>query len=530
MRALALLVGLVGCNAGSGSLELTLSLPAQADLRPTGMTTVTLTATAPGDSPVATTSVLASDRFSAGELPIGDDIQIDVVLRDVSNRIVGVGQPGRPVDIAGDRATALAIPVRRPFVYAASGSALYSFDPTLDPRDARFQGMVAGVAAPQLTVSVGGDRLAVVASGQVQVIVTATNTITGAIAIPAGARDAAAVPGTHKLAIAHATGITIVDLDAATATTVDVGPVDRVTVGPSADGTMYAYGLIGRVLPPELPPPMGVCTGTSSIVAVDVAAPVAAAAKPLGQAVSDLAAAADTATVFAALPCAGQIARLTGALDAELASVALTQVAALDGAAVLTVAGDRVWAAGTKPAQTVCADACSATTQVACPASSTNSLDHVYEGASVIVLSSPFDGANPIRLVAPDRRETIIDTEDPAGQHAQVLKALGVVPLDLVTLPGGQYVGLVTRSRYYIAELPASGFTVLPCLDATTADWLLFDMASSSIAQRVRTACDVTVGPSDIFMAWGCDEPAEGERSAFPDYQPTSIGALFGAR
>ena len=77
----------MGCNT-SGSLELTLSLPSDPALRPVGMTTVTVTATPPGESPIANTSAVGpSGTFSAGDLPIGDDVHVGVVLRDVSNRM-----------------------------------------------------------------------------------------------------------------------------------------------------------------------------------------------------------------------------------------------------------------------------------------------------------------------------------------------------------------------------------------------------------------------------------------------------------
>src|SRR5436190_14782127 len=102
---LAVLVGGTGC--GNGALELTLSLPSQADLRPTGMTTVTITATAPGESPIGNTSALGTGRVNVGDLPVGDGIQIGVVLRDVSNRIVGVGEAGQAVDIVGDKTVKL---------------------------------------------------------------------------------------------------------------------------------------------------------------------------------------------------------------------------------------------------------------------------------------------------------------------------------------------------------------------------------------------------------------------------------------
>src|SRR5450432_2774613 len=149
-----------GCTS-TGSLDLDLQLPTVPDLRPTGMTTVSVVATSPEIGSIANTSILNGQSFSAGELPVGTGIQIDVLFHDVSNRLVGVGEAPVLVDIKGDQTTKLAIPVRRPFVYASSGSKLYSFDPTLDPRDAKFQGTLSGLTSPQLAVSVGGDRLVV---------------------------------------------------------------------------------------------------------------------------------------------------------------------------------------------------------------------------------------------------------------------------------------------------------------------------------------------------------------------------------
>lgn len=526
---LAAVATAAGC--GEGALELTLALPSQADLRPAGMTTVTITATAPGESPIGNTSVLASGRVNVGDLPVGDDIQIGVVLRDVSNRIVGVGEAGQAVDIVGDKTVKLAIPVRRPFVYAASGTSLYSFDPTLDPRDAKFQGQLAGVSGPQFTVSVGGDRLAVVSGNAVQVVVTETNSVMGMITVPAMVSDAAAVPGTHKLAVAHGQGIAIVDLDAGSVTNAAVGPVDRVTVGRGSDGvSLVAYGLVGRVAPPDKPPMLSTCTGSSKVVAVSVDDPQAASPVALPAGVSDLAAAPDAPMLFASLPCSGKVSKIQGVIEGGTAS--LMDVADLERASVLTVAGDRVWAAGTKSSTPACTSGCTPTTPVACPQPSGNHLAYVTEGARVIVKSIPLDGGMPITLEVPGRRETMVDVGDEAKQHAQVLKALGVVPVDLVTLPGGQYVALVTKSRYYIEELrdPLVG-AILPCLDAVTGDWILIDMASSSVAQRVRTACNLITGPAAVFDMWACDDPPEGERNKFPmSYLPTSVGALFGSR
>jgi hypothetical protein len=107
-----------------------------------------------------------------------------------------------------------------------------------------------------------------------------------------------------------------------------------------------------------------------------------------------------------------------------------------------------------------------------------------------------------------------------------------VRPLDLVVLPGGQYVSIVTASEYYITDIvdAQSGIVIDPCLDATTGDWLLVDLASSSIAQRVRTQCNLTMDNQNaLFPDWNCDAAPAGESPA-TSYQPISVGALFGAR
>jgi hypothetical protein len=534
MRALLLLatVAASACS-GKGSFELVLALPSDPGLRPTGMTTVTVVLTHPGEQPIATTSVLDGNEFSTGDLEVGTGIRIEVQLRDVSNRLVGVGESAEPIDIVADESVTVTIPVRRPFVYASNGAALFSFDPTLEPTDTQFQGQIMGVAVPQVVVSVGGDRLAVVASESLSVISTDTNEIVGMpIALPGTTQDAAAVPGSNKVAVAYDGGIAIVDLDTRNVVDAPVGAVDRVTVGPGADGRMLAHGLIGRLEPSTSP--LDACTGTSSVVTIDVETPAPETMpRTLSEPASDIAAAPENVGLFATLPCSDRVARVDNGM--------LSDFADLERAAVVAVAGGRVYAAGTRASDTRCKDpsentvACLATSPKRCPISGLappNEVDFVRDGANMVVISVPLAGGMPITIELPARRETIFDALDPANQHAQVLQAFGAVPRDLVALPGGQFVGLVATSNYYIHELedPGSGIIILPCLDATTADWMLLDLASASVAQRVRTSCALTVGQADIFQDWACDDPPLGESSAFGDYVPRSVGALFGAR
>ena len=533
MRRAAFAICLVGCTS-SGSLELELSLPSDPDLRPTGMTSISVVATSPDIGSLTNISALNGQSFSAGDLPVGNNIQIDVLFHDVSNRLVGVGEASQLVNIAADKTSTLSIPVRRPFVYASSGTTLYSFDPTLDPRDTKFQGQLSGLTSPQLAVSVGGDRLVVASASpnQLQIIDTSTHMVTGSpLAIPGVIHDAAPVPGTHQVAIAHSTGITIVDLDTMAITTATGPSVDRITVGPTTDGHVLAYGLVGRVAPPT--GPTDPCTGTSSLVTVDIAAPTTPTPMTLPQAVADIAAAPDSAMLFAALPCMGQIARLDGAT--------FTNISALERAAVLTVADQRIWAAGSHASVPSCSNSsgttvtCTAAATADCSATSGVMFDYVTTGDHLIVQSIPIAGGMPISIDVPEQRETMVSSDDPAGQHAQVLRALAMTPIDLVTLPGGQYVGLITTSTYFITSLidGGTGTVILPCLKTTTGDWLLMDMASSTEAQRVRTQCNLMVGPhpnGTIFPNWTCEDAPDGQNPTLGQYVPISVGALFGAR
>jgi hypothetical protein len=532
--ALGFVIATAAACTTSGSLDLQLTLPDDTDLTPTGMTTVSVVASSPDFGTQTNTAILSGRTFSAAELPVGKNIQIDVLFHDVSNRLVGVGEAPNLIDIAGDKTETLSIPVRRPFIYASSGTKLYTFDPTLDPRSAKFQGQLSGLSAPQVAISVGGERLVVASTNQLQIVDTATHKVTGnPIMVPGMIKDAAPVPGSHRIAVAHSAGISIVDIDTGAVVTGGSASVDKVTVGPTLDNRMVAYGLVGRVAPPT--GPLDPCSGSSMLLTVDVDSPDPSAVPvATGQAVSAIAASPDAPMLFATLPCMNKVSRVD--------NLKFTDVATLSRAAVLAVANQRVWAAGTKPSTPVCENSsgapvtCTAASVASCTSASPNGISFVTTGANLIVQSIPLDGSSaPTEVDVPEPRETMVDHGDEAHQHAQVLRTLGMQPLDLVTLPGGQYVSLITTNTFFISALvdKNSGTVILPCLSVTTGDWMLMDMASSSVANRVRTQCNLSVGPAPpgtFFPLWDCEAPPAGQAPMLDMYQPISVGALFGAR
>jgi hypothetical protein len=499
--------GLCGCGGG-GRLDLVLDLPEDAMLRPDGMTTVTVVAQPFEDDPIETTSVLDGDRFSAGDLPAGEAVTLAVELRDGTGRLVGYGRSATSVELSTDDVREVRISVRRPFLYAASTAGLFTFDPTRDQLDVDHQGRLAP-ASPLRTVPVGDDQLAIINAGSVEVIATEDHQLTGTSAnLITTPNDAASVPGTRDVVLGTATGFTIVDLDTGDVTPIAGPAVSRVTVGVLGDGRVIAYGLVGRITVPEVDEG---CTGTSAIASIDLAAPDTVTMQPLSVGLADIAAGIDAPALVGAASCASEVVTIDGATT--------TPIADLSRAALVAIQGTRVWAVGTEPAKIRYAGA---------------TIDYVEDDAIAQVISVDIRGGGPLAFALPRRRETMIDTDDPAREHAQVMKPMSALPIDLVVLAGGEFVAIGTRYMFHSNALVQSGpfgnITVLPVMDATTSDLILIDGATTTAAQRVRSQCDLTTGNADIFPNWECGATDEAEMPRFAEFETLSLGALFGAR
>jgi hypothetical protein len=502
--------GLLGCG-GSGRLELVLDLPEGDDLRPAGMTTVTVIAQPFEDDPVATTSVISNNRFEAGELPAGEPVSLQVALRDGTGRLVGYGQALEPIELSADSLTRVRIAVRRPFLYATSSAGptngLFTFDPTSTPID---QGRLAP-AAPIRAVPVGGDQLAVISGSSVEMIATEDHMVEGSsIALPAAATDAAQVPGERRIVVGLATGMAVVDLDSGAVDMIPGGAVSRVTVGVLDDGSRIAYGLIDRVAPPEINE--ACAAGTSSLLRVDLAAPEAPSTAALGIGLADVAAGVDAPALYGAAPCLGQVV----SFDGEQA----TNVFALPRAAQVAIQGTRAWAVGTQPAEIML---------------SGGEPDYVIADAIQIVGSIDTRGGSAVTFALPHQRQQMNDTTDPAIEHAQVMKPMSALPLDMVVLAGGEFIAIATKYQFHSNQLiyntPFGPLIALPEMDVTTADVVVIAGATSVLTHRVRTTCTLdNIGPADIFPSWGCALPEAGQAPEPGAYQAAALGALFGAR
>jgi hypothetical protein len=530
MRSGLALLCVAGCS-NAGSLELTLELPEDPVLRPEGMTSITLIATGP-ELAVANRSAYDGRDFSAGELPYANDVALSVQLHDDANQLVGAGNAGAAIDLTADGAT-VAIPMRRPFVYGASGAVLYAFDPTVDPQDPLSQRVVTGVANPTRVIAIDAKRVVAADAITLTILDTATHRTTGQIilATVTAISGLARVPGQSMLVVAHDRGISFVDIDSGNVIDALVGPIDQVTVGLSPAGRAVAYGLASRVAPPETP--FVPCSGTSTLIAVGVGE--TAGTRATLDATSAIAAAPAQPGLYAAQPCKQQVARFAGDPLIEGTILTPTSVAPLPNAALVAVAGDRVWAIGTKPSRAICRSAtatttCTAQTTYQCPESSTTPrLAFVDEGARIVILSVSLAFDAPVSVEAPARIQTFNETEDMAHAHAQVLAPLATIPVDFSVLPDGEHVSVVSRSSFYIESLSDGIQFILPCLSSTVDDWSLLDVASGAVAQRIRTKCQLVFRTGAFFASWECADPPPGESPTPDEYTLVDTSALLGA-
>jgi hypothetical protein len=503
----ALGAGLCSCGGG-GRLDLVLDLPDTESLRPAGMTTVTVVAQPFEADPVETTSVLSGSSFQAGDLPAGEPVAIAVELRDGTGRMVGYGRAPDPIELSVDEATTQRIFVRRPFLYAASPAGMFTFDPTRDSLDPAYQGRLT--AAGQLrALPLGGDELAVVRAGAVDVFSTEDHQATGTSISIGTPNDAAPVPGARTIILGLDSGFAIVDLDGGSVVPVAGPAVARVTVGLTADGRTIVYGLVGRVAPSEIDEPCP--TTTSQIASFDLAAPEAVTTDDVALGLADIAAGIDAPALVGAAPCDGSVVSID--TDGE---AGLVELAPLERAALVAMQGTRVWAVGTQAAKLQYDGA---------------TIDYVDDDAITLVISTDIRGGSaPLEFALPRRRETMIDMDDPAREHAQVMKPMSALPIDMVVLAGGEFVAVTTRYKFHSSALVSGTLIVLPVMDATTADVVLIDGATTTLAQRVRSECLLVTGNADFFPNWECGDADEAETPKLGQFEAVALGALYGDR
>ena len=503
-----------GC-AGEGSVSLRFDVPDAPELRPAGAETLTLIARVAGEAPRATTAEIGDGAaIDLGDLPVEEEIWLAAEMRTAQDQLVGYGRAQGPISVQAESVTEATIPVRRPFVYlAGAGARLISLDASV-ASTATYQGQVSVTGTPAVLADVAGaDVATITAAGALGYVATSTHAaseLPGA-SLAASPLDAIATPDGSFLVVGHGGAtpqVSVVEVATGAVRVASVpGPADRVAVTLGSDGGWWGVALIGRAQADTG------CT-PSRLVAFQLDDPETAAVVDTGLGLSDLAGDVRTGTVLVADRCGDRILvfePIAGELDtsAPLMEIpAPTAVAAGDG---------RAWAVGHDLA-------------------TTNNTGKVPDGIidAWLVLGSVDTAAGGAEVDAlPPVVEAIVatDLEFPDQSVTQQLHANDVVAEDLVILPGGQHLGLLTRTVLHGDQVSdIFGTIIIPRVDVTTREYWLLDAATRVFTQRVRPECGITVGPCDIDFTCDWECLPDIDNAIAGTFSPTGIAALFGAR
>jgi hypothetical protein len=493
--AAAVLVSACGSSA-TGTIELVLQLPPSGDLRPMNLATVAVGITQQDGNENVTTTPLDGMRFSAGDVPLDEPIQLRVELRDNTNRLVAFGRVEQTVkpDHSDQRIT---IPVRKPIIYISSDKAIVTLDPTVDGFDPKFQGSIAGTPGG-IAFPLDGSDIGVVTGGSLQRLSTADHKPAGnpINMMATGASDAARVPGQRRMVFATGGGVVVVDIDSGEVRSLATTPKpDRIAVGGSAEAGFVVYTLVGRVSPPT---GTATCTGSSTVMAYSLDNATDMPRMLATGQFSDIEASGDA--VFAANPCMGRVTRVDGAG---------TLMMSTQNVGALAIEGSRLWAAGTASGGT-------------------------GQGARIRIGSIRLDGSDFQEVLLSPKAEVMTYDGDQAKELALNIHADSEVALDLAVLPGAQYVALIARMDAHRAARfdTSTGQKVIPEMDAVVQDIVLADPSSGAIQQRIRAKCVLTLiaRTNAEFPDWSCVSLIGAEQQLGGESTPTTIGALYGGR
>lgn len=512
--ALALVAPTGACTEDVGALALRLDLPEGA-LRPEAMTTVTVQTSVPGEAPREVTSTLALDEdghgaFDVGEFEPAPELRLTVALRNAAGRLVGYGAAPEAIDLSAGKTIELPIAVRRPMLYVGdvAGDRLVTMDATRDTTDAAHQ---ANLSLPfddvRAVLAIDGTRVAVIADGTLQLIDTATHTLVGGQrAVPDDIRDAAVGPA-GWIVIAHGDGVTAFDVNSTDSATLISGrTVDRVTVGHRA-GVATVFALSDRVGPPlNL---LDDCDAVSRAVAVPLAGGdevELSSDVPL----ADVAASEDLDGGFAVDPCANAVIALDDGRS----------LGTVSRPSHLVASGGVLWAAGNH-LPTIVVD----------KGEPGLSPEDVISGGYVQLVAIDPVGGTRRQIDLPAQSQVLSNLDDPANELSNILQADLVQPLDLAVLPANEGVAVLSQMDANTTALGNGIEEYIPAMAVTVYDMQLVDVATGSVSQRIRLACDAEYdGSNATFGEWQCAAPVAGTAPRGGEFHPTALGALYGAR
>ena len=268
------------------------------------------------------------------------------------------------------------------------------------------------------------------------------------------------------------------------------------------------FALSNRILPSAALD--GVCEGSSLAVAVALAGGAEielSAEAPL----ADVAASDELDGGFAVNPCTDAII----ALDDGQA------IGAVVRPSLLVASGETLWAAGNRR-PTILID----------NGDPGLSPDDVIGGGSLQLVSVGPTGLDRRQIDLPAQSQVLSNLDDPAQELSNILQADAVIPIDIAVLPANEGVALISEMNANTTALGIpGGEEYIPAMAVAVFDMQLVDAATGSVTQRIRLACDPDIdGSNATFGDWQCAAPEAGTTPTGGQFQPSAIGALYGAR
>ena len=113
-----------------------------------------------------------------------------------------------------------------------------------------------------------------------------------------------------------------------------------------------------------------------------------------------------------------------------------------------------------------------------------------------------------------------------------VIEADKLRPFELVALPGGDLVALLTEGYFHSEEwTDIFGDPVVSEIELTTFEYLLVQASSRAVVHRVRTFCDGTATSGATLENFECGEQSDQHVLDDPDmYRPLQLSAIYGGR
>ncbi len=496
--ACALLIAVVGCG-DSGGVQLQLDVPSDPALDPfaRSIAELTLRASRDGDPLYEATRTVdgAVTDLSLGRLPVGDQLQLELLGTAVSGRMLAYGRAAEPVDVTADRDVTVPLRVRLPFAYVSGGDGLLAIDATREPG----QSYATPLAMPSPTSAVAttgdGADVVVVTADSMVLMATATHELHGdQVALPGPAADLALSPDDHWAIVTHTTpspGVSVVDLAAlragSPATPVFLDTDTPQSVAVSADGAW----LLSNAMAPFF------CAGSTQVQAITLGeTPALGDPLDLGEVAVDVAASPD-GSAFIALPCSHRVVSLAPA------ATVLEDRLDLEGASALAVARGRLWAAG----------------------------HHDGADAHLIIASQPLAGGDATTLMMPTTEERAVAVAlENSGQDGLVQMTADLSAAARIdVLPDDEHVAILVVAGYNADPTgdAGGGQPIVPGLQMVTHEYQLVQLDTGLAAQRLRLSCTIQWDPGALLDDFACAR-APGQDELPTGFTPTDIATLFG--